>query len=111
MRHWKGGSGTKNEVGSKIMKKYFVLGLVLILMAVMNPGNHEFNGFILRHVKEQQKVRKGDFKDGVLSFFGPVLIGQISERNSYFFFSVYTLRLPNNPPRTFLGVLHFFIPV
>ena len=101
----------RDALESEIMKKMLVLGVLLVLLPVMNPRMPEFNGFILRHIKEQQKFHQWDFKDGVLSFFGPVLIGQMSERKSYFFFSVYTLSLPNKAPRKFLGILHLFIPV
>ncbi|MHB1606184.1 MAG: hypothetical protein ACYC9S_11095 [Leptospirales bacterium] len=94
-----------------MVKKMAAVGAILVLMVVMNPGINEFDGFILRHIKEQQNVRKGDFKDGMLSFFGPTFVEQLSERKNYLFFSIYTLRFPNKPPRYFLGMLHLFIPV
>lgn len=95
----------------KLVKKLLVLVTLLVLMVAMNPRTKEFDGFILRHIKEQQNVHKGDFQDGVLSFLGPTLVEQMSERKSFFFFSIFTLNLPGKPPRYFLGILHLFIPV
>lgn len=99
--------------GEAVKKRgVFFLGLFfLVSMHVLNPDKPAFDHFVLTHVKERQHLRKGAFADQLYSFLGPALIDQMSERKDCYFFSLYSLNLPGQPSRRFIGILHFFLPV
>lgn len=104
--------GFRGQGPEGYMKKIVVVVFFLLaLMPYSNPDKQAFDQFILVHVKEGQHLKKGAFQDQLFSFFGPVVIDQISSRKDYFFFSIYTLNLPQKPPRHFLGIYHIFLPV
>lgn len=86
-------------------------GFLLVALHGLNPPKPAFDRFILAHVKERQHVRKGELSDQLYLFLGPALIDQMSARKNYYFFSLYTLDLPGQPSRRFLGILHIFLPV
>jgi hypothetical protein len=92
-------------------KRVLTLVVLIALMPFLNPDKQAFDQFILVHVKERQHMKKGDLREQLYTFLGPVVIDQISTRKNYFFFSLYTLTLPQHSPRNFLGIYHIFLPV
>lgn len=93
------------------MKKIIFLLLLSVLLYGLNPKMPDFKRFVLSHLQEQQNVHKGDFKAFLYSFFGPVVIEQMTTRKDFFLFSVYEISPPNGRGRLFLGILHVFIPL
>jgi len=101
------------------MKRVAIIGLVVGLLLValhgLNPPKAEFNHFIWAQVKDQVEHEigtKGSILGQVLTRgLEEALIDQMSTRTNYYFFSLYTLDLPGEPSRHFLGILHIFFPV
>ncbi|WP_238651581.1 DUF4359 domain-containing protein [Paenibacillus piscarius] len=69
-------------------KSFLVLILVLILMAVTNPGKEEFSEYA---VKNLENTMGQDIGDGITKLVAQPVVESLTQRDNYILFSVFSV--------------------
>lgn len=70
------------------VKWFLVLILVLVVMAITNPGKEDFSEYALKNVENSVGQEIGD---GITRLVAQPVVESLTERNNYILFSVFSV--------------------
>jgi hypothetical protein len=84
--------------------------VIALLFLLTNPSKSDFQTFIQDQVKGQPENDVESMIRGMVSIPAMAVMGQITERKNYFFFSTYTIEFTGKKT-VYLGIVDQFIRV
>ncbi len=96
---------------------FLLTGALIITLIITNPSTEDFKEYLkeemFKEYKEQQESG-GILADLLAKGIAGVVVELAStttQRDNYYLFSIYTVKLDTSKPRKFLGIAGHFIPL